>query len=467
LSQEAFDAESRILDTALDQVISFTASAQKLADAESAVSNLESSQEPQAQHRHPVIAQSAPPSGAVSRQGVAENLQAVALAQTPPDSLAHLTAADLGRCARMAGISPGRYHLLSGLDRDLFNRFLRGSRAGMNAKKLNLAQLAYLSAPRRVPVAPMPSEMEELSAGVGNLSPFVDPSGGYAQAHELRNEVITYLRDMRHIRARARVIGTNAATVAMMTSKVRVSMEQTKAGITTIEPRNIRDILGKLEFTPHEKSLIVKAPEQLVEDQTFDIMGFLSEEIAMEAFEGEEHDFLNGDGNGKPWGILAAILSNALSQVIPNSGSGGNFKADDVKALHTYLRPVFLNNLTYSMSRAAWRKIVLFRDESGGSPTSGQYLFQPGLQAGDPMQLLNRPADVMEQFPDHTVTGNVNDPLLLAGDWRNYMIVDRLSLKMQMLDQLYAEENMVGWKYRKRLDAAPIRLDAFVTLGRV
>jgi HK97 family phage major capsid protein len=78
----------------------------------------------------------------------------------------------------------------------------------------------------------------------------------------------------------------------------------------------------------------------------------------------------------------------------------------------------------------------------------GQYIWQPGLTAGQPDVILGRPVVVSRAMPEAT-TGNKS---VVFGDLSNYTIADRSGVAMQRLNELYAANGQVGFRAFMRTD---------------
>ncbi len=73
------------------------------------------------------------------------------------------------------------------------------------------------------------------------------------------------------------------------------------------------------------------------------------------------------------------------------------------------------------MSRSSVEAVSKLKD------TSGQYLWQPGLQSGEPQTLMGRPIERMEDMPDVAA----NSLSVAFGDWHQaYAIVDRIGIRV-------------------------------------
>lgn len=345
--------------------------------------------------------------------------------------------------------------ILSGRSRALVNRVLRLG----GVKELPQKDREFLTSPRA----------ETL------MSPYVNEDGGFVTAEEVRNEVLTHIRDATYIRSRARVIPTTAASVSFPSAKITLSLLKTRAKTGTGQnPTSLSEVFGKQRFTPSGRSLIVKVPEELLEDSTFDIIGFLSQEIALNELESEENLFLNGTGNGEPLGILTALArldaAGYTGLLHPHSGAGGAFTADDVKQFPYKLRKsmrVGIGGGSASwMSNKAWiEQVSIMRTDEGGAGT-GPYMFRVGLEAGDPDTVVGYPLLESEFYPDYVTSGSAGDPMVLFGNWSHYWIVDRKSLDIRTLAEIYTETDEVGFKYARRYDAAPVRAEAFIAMTR-
>ncbi len=84
-------------------------------------------------------------------------------------------------------------------------------------------------------------------------------------------------------------------------------------------------------------------------------------------------------------------------------------------------------------------------------------LWQP-FGAGDlPGTIYGRPYATMPDM-DEIATGTYP---LLVGDFKYYMIVDRLTMNMRKLEELYAEQGLVGFIARMRFGGDVLMPEAF------
>ena len=79
---------------------------------------------------------------------------------------------------------------------------------------------------------------------------------------------------------------------------------------------------------------------------------------------------------------------------------------------------------------------------------NSQYLWQPGLQAGQPDMLLGHRVVTSTAMP----TAAVNALTVVFGDLSGYHVADRQGTAIQRLNELYAANGQVGFRGWKRMD---------------
>ncbi len=77
-----------------------------------------------------------------------------------------------------------------------------------------------------------------------------------------------------------------------------------------------------------------------------------------------------------------------------------------------------------------------------------QYIWQPGLVAGQPDMLLGRPVQTSRFMPEIAAGAKT----VAFGDFSYYWIADRQSIGIQRLVELYAANGQVGFRMFERVD---------------
>lgn len=258
-----------------------------------------------------------------------------------------------------------------------------------------------------------------------------DPDGGYLVPADMSGRIIVRMRETSPMRLYADIVQTATDTYAGLND-----LGETECGwIGETEPRDSdtgTPQLGKYEIPVHEIWAQPKASQKLLDDAAVDVEGWLAGKIA-DAFSRKENaSFVVGDGNKKPRGFTdystAATADADRSWGTfqhRNTGANGAFAssapADVLMDLVADLKEHFLPN-------ARWfgRRTTLWGVRKFKGATTGDYLWQPGLTAGQPPSLLGYPVATLEDMPALT-TGSLS---MAFGDMKQaYTIVDRLGMR--------------------------------------
>lgn len=81
---------------------------------------------------------------------------------------------------------------------------------------------------------------------------------------------------------------------------------------------------------------------------------------------------------------------------------------------------------------------------------------QPGLQAGQPDTILNRPVHTSVYMPELKAGRRV----MLFGDLSYYWIADREGRSFQRLNELFAKNGQIGFRVYQRVDGKLILPEA-------
>lgn len=188
----------------------------------------------------------------------------------------------------------------------------------------------------------------------------------------------------------------------------------------------------------------------LVEDAAFNIVQWLAESYAQAMAMDEDNQFLVGDGNGKPEGILpsSGITALGTGQRV-SSGVADALAWDGLASMAWKLDAQYRQNAAWIGEKASYEAIAKLKDGDG------QYLWREAYgnnatQGGPsaPRTLLGYP--VLEQEGMPTIAASAY-PLLLC-DLRGYVVADRIGLSIERyLDSSTARINQVVYVARRRL----------------
>lgn len=132
--------------------------------------------------------------------------------------------------------------------------------------------------------------------------------------------------------------------------------------------------------------------------------------------------YTTGSGSGQPTGIITALTGT--SSIVASAGADA-FAKGDVYAVQNALPPRF-------SPRAQWcANIATINLMSQMETTAGARLF-PELSDG---RLLNKPINELSNM-DGVINATQENYMLLYGDFRNFVIVDRIGTTLELIPNL-------------------------------
>lgn len=177
--------------------------------------------------------------------------------------------------------------------------------------------------------------------------------------------------------------------------------------------------------------------------------------------------FSTGTGTGQPFGIVTALAGTA-SEI--NAAADDTFAIGDVYSLDSALPPKYrLATLDgdVATSRASWVANHAIYNLIRRFDTAGGAGLLEYLGNGLPPRLLGYPIyEASGMDASVTVAGAVSNFILVVGDFRNYVIYDRVGLSIEFIPHLFATANNLpsgqrGWFAYWRVGADSVNDDAF------
>lgn len=283
------------------------------------------------------------------------------------------------------------------------------------------------------------SELQQKAIQVG-----VDADGGYAVPEDLDRTLLQLLRDESPMRKVC-----NQITVSTPDHKKLVNLGGAGSGWvgeTAARPATGTPTLVQIIATMGEIYANPQATQTSLDDVFFNVEAWIQEEVAREFAEKEGLAFLQGDGTNKTKGILAYTITDeddgtrAFGSIQNfSSGTAGTFDGDNLIDLIYGLKKGYRQNAVFMMTNLTQAKARKLKD------SDGNYLWQPGLQAGQPSLLLGYGIEENNDMPEATADANA----ILFGDFkRGYTIVDRMGTRI--LRDPFTNKPYVGFYTTKR-----------------
>ena len=289
--------------------------------------------------------------------------------------------------------------------------------------------------------APMPSVLNALQEGT-------DSEGGYLVPDEFERTLVEALEEENVFRTLAHVIRTSSGDrkIPVVASKGSASWVDEEGAYQESD-----DAFSQVSIGAYKLGTMIKVSEELLADSVFDLEAYISKEFARRIGAREEESFFNGDGKGKPLGILAATGG---AEVGVTAASATAITADEVIDLFYSLKAPYRKNAVWVLNDATVKQIRKLKD------STGQYLWQPALVAGTPDTILGRPVKTSAFMP----VAAAGAKTIAFGDFKYYWIADRQGRTFKKLSELYAANGQVGFMGTQRVDGKLILPEAIKVL---
>ena len=204
-----------------------------------------------------------------------------------------------------------------------------------------------------------------------------------------------------------------------------------------------------------------RVSQRLLDDQMLNIEEWVVDRIAADMGAIENKAFTLGDGTGKPKGFLNHPLSTDSS---PHEGiecfgtgtEGAIIDADVLINMVTSLKPEYIHGAVWMMPRTTLAAIRQIKES-----TTGQYIWQPGLntQIGD--SLLGYPIVINDDMPA-LEPSKTSISLAFGNFYQGYQIIERGDINI--LHDPYSAKPYVEFYVTKRVGGMVINPEAIKLL---
>lgn len=274
-----------------------------------------------------------------------------------------------------------------------------------------------------------------------------DSEGGYLCPNEFEKKLIESLEEENIFRQLATVIQTSSGDrkIPIVTSKGEaVWMDEEEAYSLS------DDVFGQASLSAYKVGTAIKISEELLNDSAFDLPSYIAKEFARRVGAKEEEAFFVGDGKGKPTGIFAD--AGGAEDGVTTSGAAITF--DDIMELFYSLKSPYRKKAVWVMNDTTVKALRKLKDNTGN------YIWNPSVQAGVPDMILNRPYYTSSYVP----TLEAGSKAIAFGDFKYYWIGDRQGRTFKRLNEVFAMNGQVGFIASQRVDGRLILPEAVKTL---
>jgi HK97 family phage major capsid protein len=285
-------------------------------------------------------------------------------------------------------------------------------------------------------------------------------TGGYTVPPDFLTQLMSLVAENSFIRPRAFVQPMGSATLQIP-----------YLDITTVQPAGQSPFWGgvvfnwtaeaqtRVETEPQFKQMELKAWELsgysvssnvLLQDSAIGLEKFLLTLFAGALAWYEEYAFLNGNGVGKPQGMV-----NANAALTVNRETANLVQFQDVATMWSKLLPHSWGSAIWAFSPSVVPQLLQLKD---GSNRAIFISIDQGAAKTPVWSLLGRPAFPTEKLP---ALGSTGDIVLL--DPSLYIIGDRQQIEIAASEHVNFLKNQMTWRVVERVDGQPW-LDKAITL---
>jgi HK97 family phage major capsid protein len=295
-----------------------------------------------------------------------------------------------------------------------------GAKDDMNAEKLDQYKSGLGVYLRKGDRALSVDEYKALSVGS-------DSAGGYVVDPDTSGRIVKKIFETSPIRAYAsvQVIGTDELSGLYDDQEADAGwVSEAGSRSETTTPG-----LGEWRIPVHEIYAAPRATQRLLDDASFNAEQWLGEKVSSKMLRKENTAYTVGTGTGQPRGFMTYADGDSVRGEVKQykTGASGAFKAapdgGDVfmDALYA-LKGEYRQSANWFMNRSTMAATRKLKD------SDGRYLWQPGIEAGQPSSLLGHAiAAAFEDMAD-IAAGSLS---IAVGDLgAAYQIVDRQGLRV-------------------------------------
>lgn len=309
-------------------------------------------------------------------------------------------------------------------------------------------------APGAHPEDPKAAEKKEaffkfMRGGLGELSReekalVQDSTGDILVPYDLDETIYRVLPQLNVLRQKANIRTTSSDRIR------RVNMNEVTVGWGKIEIQtNPKLSTFESSLVPTEAFAYVedaygltKLGEDELLDSNWNLQSYLADSFGLAYANLEELGFLKGTGhaNGQPEGIL-----NGATVTRDTTAAVGTATLDDFIKFSYNLPPIARQSAS-----AAWYvnqqielQMRLFKD------SQGRYLWEPSLQSGMPNMFDGKQVYNIAPMDSTIATGK---EIAIFGDMNAaYQIIDKQQGFLSRINELYINDGLIGFRYKRRV----------------
>jgi HK97 family phage major capsid protein len=274
--------------------------------------------------------------------------------------------------------------------------------------------------------------------------------GGYGVAVEFDTKIVEKLVNVNVMRQIADVFQTTSDRNILVENAIGSASWTAEAAVAHNDDGSDDDSFVQKTLKSNKLTRIEKVSEELLLDNFFDLEGWLARKFGNAFGITEESAFVNGTGSGQPLGVVRSASAGTVSHL------HNDIATDEIFDFFHSLKRAYRANGSFLMNDST---LLLLRKKKDGQ---GRYIYQDGLQNGQPATLLGKPVYISDAMP---TADNAGNKAILFGDFKYYSIGDRAPRTFVRLNELYIGNGQVGFRGVERTDGLLTNSEAVVYLA--
>lgn len=203
---------------------------------------------------------------------------------------------------------------------------------------------------------------------------------------------------------------------------------------------------------------LTKIGEDELDDTDVNLEGYIRSSFSNALAAAEDTGFTVGAGHAseQPVGLFSGNAATQITeQVSGQANVAAGLNPDDFLSLVYALDKRYRRNGRFLLASATELAIAKLKD------SNGNYLWKESTRAGTPNTFHGYAIENQEDIP----AWGANALVAAFGDFKTtYRIYDRQGMVVQRLNELYAEDGLVGFKVRRRVTGDVVKPEATVIL---
>ena len=289
-------------------------------------------------------------------------------------------------------------------------------------------------------------ETEARAQGVGTAS-----AGGYLVPEGYQAEIIRVMKDFGAVINVARVLTTDTGNeLPWPTVDDTAQVGALLAENTQVAEQDVT--LGTKQLDAYKyTSKLVRVSWELLQDSAFDVEDLLRDLLGERVGRIQNQHFTTGTGTAQPNGIVTGATSGVTA-----AGVAAITGDELISLVHSVDRAYrFSPRARFMMSDAALASIRKLKD------SDGQYLWVPGLRAGETDTLLGFPVEINT---DMAVPATGVKSVLFGDFFAGYVVRLVRGFQLIRLDERYADYFQSGFVGFSRADGEVVNTAAYKAL---